>query len=286
MITIHNMQASDLDFAAGCTAAEGWASETGQVFEDFYAHHPGGCFIARQAGQPIGIGIATPYGEYGFIGELIVSPQARGRGVGRMLLDQLIGYLRQCGAQTILLDGVVRAVPLYERAGFSKICRSLRFVGAIRGRTAAGVRPMQEADLEQVFRLDRQAFGADRSFFLRRRLKRFPDMSRVLEQEGRITGFLLGRQGETPDGPWFAAGPWIVLPGVEHPEALLESLAPPGDALMLSLGILETNTEALRLVQSLNFKERLDSPWRMGLGRPGNLGASPAAFAVGSAAKG
>ena len=45
------MQCQDLDFAAGCTAAEGWASETRAQFEGSLAHDAGGCLVAAEEGR-------------------------------------------------------------------------------------------------------------------------------------------------------------------------------------------------------------------------------------------
>ncbi len=280
------MTDADLDFAASCTAAEGWVSETRLEFEGFFAHDPGGCLVAEDQGRRVGIGVATGYGEFGFIGELIVLKEMRGCGIGRMLLDGCVDYLRRRGARSILLDGVVRAVPLYERAGFRKVCRSLRFSGTVVGKPCASVRPMRAEDMQAVAQLDRQAFGADRSFFLARRLSLYPGLCKVLVMDGRLAGFIVGRRGVGPENSWTAAGPWVVAPGVECPEDLLLSLPSEGAFLQLGLGILETNQAAVSLVRSLGFVERLASPWRMLLGRPGNLGDSPLAYAVGSAAKG
>ena len=58
---------NDLDFAASCTGGENWASEGRTEFEGFFAHDPGGCLVAEEGERRIGIGIATPYGESGFI---------------------------------------------------------------------------------------------------------------------------------------------------------------------------------------------------------------------------
>ena len=148
-IIIRSMQPADLDFAAACTAAEGWSSEIRREFEGFFAHDPQGCLIAEAGDEPIGIGVATSYGATGFVGELIVLPGWRGRGVGHRLLDHAVGYLRARGAHSIYLDGVQAAVSLYQRAGFRKVCRSLRFIGTLPGEQYPGVCPMRPEHLPE-----------------------------------------------------------------------------------------------------------------------------------------
>ncbi len=280
--TIRSMQIADLSFAAACTTVEGWASETLPTFEGFYQHDSNGCFLAELAGRPVGICIATPYGRSGFIGELIVRPEVRGRGVGAALLNHAVEYLRQQGAETIYLDGVVKAVPLYERNGFRKICRSLRFFGTLKGKSHSDVRPMRTDDLPAALALDRQAFGADRSFLLARRLQLFPELCQVMVEDDKLTGFILGRRGES----WAAAGPWVIAQEARAPLRLLKGLACQVGDVTLSVGILETNRRAVELIRSLGFAVREDSPWRMALGPSSDLGASPLCFAVGTAATG
>ncbi|MFZ2097751.1 MAG: GNAT family N-acetyltransferase [Anaerolineales bacterium] len=117
-INIRQMRREDLVFAAECTAVEGWVSENWSTLEGFFLKDPQGCLLAEENGQPLGICIATYYGKCGFIGELIVRPEARGRGVGAALLNHGIGILNRRGTETVYLDGVVKAVELYERNGF------------------------------------------------------------------------------------------------------------------------------------------------------------------------
>jgi ribosomal protein S18 acetylase RimI-like enzyme len=281
-ITIRGMRKNDLAFAAQCTSAEGWVSENLATLKGFFLYQPGGCLIAEKNKQPIGMCIATGYGVDGFIGELIVHKDARGEGVGATLLRHAIQILQDQGVGTVYLDGVVKAVQLYERTGFKKICRSWRFSGKLAGRKYPSVRRMTMHDLDQVYELDRRSFGADRSFFLKRRLQLFPELSYVRENQGRISAYLSGRGGKD----WLSAGPWVVEEGRKNPEELLMAFALEAGDRQISLGILDSNPTACELVQGLGFMARPDSPWRMALGGSTNLGASSGCYAVGSAAKG
>ena len=238
-LIIRSMLAEDLAFASERTAAEGWVSENRATLDGFFFHEPEGCLVAELDGRRVGIGVATSYGHSGFIGELIVRPEARGQGIGSALLNHAVTYLQQRGARTIYLDGVVKAVDLYQRNGFRKICCSLRFSGKVDGKSHPQVRPMLEKDLPVVFDLDQRYFGADRSFFLTRRWKLFPELSKVLVEDDRVTGFILGRWGEG----WMVAGPWVVEAGVRYPQWLLEAQAVVNGDQMFSIGVLESTRE-------------------------------------------
>jgi len=281
-ISIRKMRALDLAFAASSTAGEGWVSENLSALETFFLKDPLGCLLAEEGGQPVGICIATFYGKSGVIGELIVRPDARGRGVGSVLLSYGVSFLKSKGVQTIYLDGVLKAVALYERNGFHKVCRSWRFTGNLTGVANASTRRMIVNDQEQVFALDILAFGEDRSFYLRRRFELFPELSYVMFDGERMIGYILGRGGED----WLSAGPWVTTPGTGNPLDLLNAFAIEARGRTISLGVLDTNRLACAQVQSLDFQAREDSPWRMAMGKVCDLGTSPRCFAIGSAAKG
>ena len=271
---IHTMYWDDLAFAAQCTAAEGWASEDLSALQGFY--------LAEVDGQPAGICVATLYGGSGFIGELIVRPEQRGGGMGAALLNHGVRLLQQGGAHTVYLDGVLKAVGLYERKGFRKVARSWRFSGRLAGKVYPDVRPIRADDLPAIFDLDRLAFREDRTFFLGRRWSLFPELGKVWEKDGRVVGYILGRRGTG----WVSAGPWVITPGENTPERLLESLALETGTTSISIGILDTHSHACTLARSLGLTAREDSPWRMALGRQADLGTSLMCYAVGSAAKG
>ena len=281
-MTIRPMREDDLDFAAERTAEVDWPGETREVFESFLLRDPAGCFIAESDGYRVGVCAATAYERSGFVGELIVRQEERGRGVGPGLMAEAIVYLRDRGVENIYLDGVARAVPFYESLGFRPVCRSLRFLGTVEGRPSHDVRPMRREDLPEICRLDRQAFGDDRGFFLERRLELYPKFAKVLERAGHLEGFILGLQGRG----LVAAGPWIIGPESECPLALLAGIALETAGTPLRVGVLETNSRAVAALNSLPGLVPQHASLRMVLGPSDRLGNSPLCWAVGSPAKG
>lgn len=213
-VTLRPMTMSDLEFASSLTLAEKWHSETLEEFEGFFSHAPAGCLIAEQGGRRVGIGVATPYQDAGFLGQIVVAPELRGQGIGNLIVGALLSYLRSMGVRSVYLDGTKAGAPLYERHGFRKVQPSLRYSGKICGAFHAHVRSMRIEDLDAVCSLDRTWWGADRTFFLKRRWRLYGDLCYVMEQGGVIEGYVLARRRS--DKLWI--GPWCAAAHVEEPE--------------------------------------------------------------------
>lgn len=273
---------SDLDTAASLALSVGWVSQDRQVFEIFLEHEHSHSFVAEEEGGVIGIIVATSYGRCGFLGELIVREDHRGRGLGRDLLMHATRYLQDLGAESVFLDGAAMAVPLYARNGFQRICPSLRFNGTLPPAPHPAVAPIAASDLPEICRLDRAAFGADRSYFLRRRRELFPDLCLAYRQNGTITGYLFSYRY----AGGVAVGPWVVEPAVADPLRMLAALSYYARGSILRLGVLETNALAVKLLRNAGFAEDEDVPWRMVFGKMGNLGQNLNCFAVGAPSKG
>ncbi|MCX6555974.1 MAG: GNAT family N-acetyltransferase [Candidatus Aminicenantes bacterium] len=281
-VNIRVMTPADIDFATGLTHAAGWASESLDVFTGFLEHDAPGCFIAEAGGEKAGVCIATKYVKNGFIGELVVSQHMRLLAIGQMLFKKALDHLLAAGLENIYLDGDLNAVSYYESMGFRKVCRSLRFRGRIKGKKHAHLRHANPGDLEQLCDLDRELFGDDRGFFLRRRVENYPGLCLVCEQEGRLRGWIMARPG---DG-LLAIGPWAALAGNEEAASLLEQLASENSMAAFRIGVLEKNTEAVRLLRSWPGLQETIHSWFMVRGKSDRLGNHPALYAVGSGAKG
>lgn len=87
----------------------------------------GAFFVAYDFGRPAGCGAIRRLDETkAEIKRMYVAPGARGRGIGRILLDALETEARALGVTRIVLETGERqtaAVRLYESAGFTRIPR-------------------------------------------------------------------------------------------------------------------------------------------------------------------
>ncbi len=286
-VILRQMTGEDIDFATALTRAAGWASESMDSFAAFLEHDPAGCFLAEASGEKAGVCIATRYERSGFIGELVVSRPLRLLGIGQLLFQRALDYLLAAGLETLYLDGDLNAVSYYEKMGFRKLCRSLRFRGKFKGRKHDHIRFLRPGDMDRLCALDRELFGDDRSFFLRRRLATFPRNCLVAERGGEIRGWIMARPG---DG-LLAVGPWAAL-APEEAAPLLEHLASEHGTEALRVGVLDTNSEAVRLLRAWPGLQEGIHSWRMvrrdgdAAGLQGLLGDHPALYAIGSGAKG
>ncbi len=95
--------------------------------EAIIAHEPAGAvaFAAHddRDERPVAVGLVGPEGGPGSwrVRGMATEPEARGRGAGAAVLEALIAHARANGATLVWCNARVRAVTLYERAGFRAV---------------------------------------------------------------------------------------------------------------------------------------------------------------------
>jgi N-acetylglutamate synthase len=78
-----------------------------------------------EAGESVGFGMAAIDRGFAELGSIILAPAARGRGLGRALVQSLLGWASQAGAQQAFLQVTqenTTARRLYSSVGFADIC--------------------------------------------------------------------------------------------------------------------------------------------------------------------
>jgi GNAT superfamily N-acetyltransferase len=159
----------------------------------FLLQHGWGIGI-ETAGRLVATTIVVDYApRISWISMVLVTPSQRKRGLATRLLDAAIAQIRARGT-VAGLDATPAGREVYRRLGFVDGAGLLRFEAPLTfpEPTMAGIEPL---DLQEIFELDRTAFGGERGAVLRELARRAPGLALGYRREGRLVGFALGRDG-------------------------------------------------------------------------------------------
>ena len=275
------MTNEDFDFVLNQTVREGWSS-CRDDFEELIKYDSNGSFVAEINREPIGMVCTVNYGKFGFIGNLIIAPDYRGHNYGKTLMRYAMKYLLDSGTRSLFLDGVQKAVSLYEHLGFKRITKSLRLESSFKGEKTRNTRLMSEGDFENIKTIDSLHFGGDRNDFLRMRFSKHPELSYVLECENELQGFIMGRYSNQGA---LKIGPWVMVSYSANAEELLRAIASNPSVELMKIGVLETNTAARDMLKRYGFKITTFS-WRMIYGEETKSTLSNHLYAIGGPERG
>lgn len=204
------MTEQDIPAGVRLNTLSGW-NQTAVDWNRFLGRSPLGCFVMEHDGKVVGTATTICYEDrFAWIGMVIVDPGHRKQGIGTRLLAKTVEYLDDAHIATMKLDATPEGKPLYTELGFVDEYEIERWIskrpaGAAltRGVTCAS---LSEIQMEQVFRLDKELFGADRSFLLRSVFEETPKFATAVWENGLPQGYAFGRRGLFADhlGPWMA----------------------------------------------------------------------------------
>jgi GNAT superfamily N-acetyltransferase len=205
----------------------------------------GAIFVAARRGEIVGTGAGLRFGATGWIGGLGVEPGSRRRGIASRLTGQVVDWLRDHGAETLLLQATGQGRPVYEQLGF--VAEGAYRMWAVppsrrpRRRDAhRGVRPLRASDLDAVLELDRAVTGEDRTLALR---GAWASGGYALD-DGGLRGYHL----HTPWGP----GPTVVADR-EAGLALIDTVQRPDESVRV--GVPEANVPAVEAMAARGYEE-------------------------------
>ena len=131
-------------------------------------YEPNGCFAAFSGERLIGTVTTTSYGkDLAWIGMMLVHPELRRRGIATALMRQSISYLSDRHVGCIKLDATPEGQFVYEQLGFVAEWKFHRWERSA-DQPSEIIRPNHVvSQIGQIEQVDRVAFGADRSVFLK-----------------------------------------------------------------------------------------------------------------------
>ena len=274
---ITQLTATDIPAAQQLVELAGW-NQLPVDWQRMLLAEPAGCFKACLEDQLVGTVTTITYGRtVAWIGMMLVHPDVRRQGIGKLLMQTAIDYLRARQVKHIGLDATPAGRPLYEQLGFGVAATWERWrreaaadPTAPVGSAAAVIQPNIPAAARQ---LDQLACGFDRWDFIRR----LCDDSTCVTS-GRCS-FGLTRPGRLAN----YLGPVVVEHSDDASPILRVLLASSRQAYLWDIP--PYNAAALALANSLHFTP-VRTLYRMWLGPTGPAGQPTNLYAISDPATG
>jgi len=187
----------DMDPFLHLASAENWICDRWE-FAFLLRHFPQGCLAARMDDAPVAFITSIKYGKSGWVGNLVVRKELRGKGIGSALMKRTLATLVDAGARTIWLTASEAGKSIYERSGFIVADMVKRWFGI--GTAGSYVEP-GDIFATDILAMDHSGWGDMRECLFTELLER----GTVTVKSG---GFLIGQpcNGSMQLGPWGALG--------------------------------------------------------------------------------
>lgn len=199
MLQIRKMIHEDLSHGLRLKEQAGW-NQVEADWRRLFDLQPDGCFLAEHDGMPVGTVTTSRFGSVAWIAMMLVDEAFRGQGIGRRLMTRALEDLEQHEVRSVRLDATPMGRPLYESLGFVPETTFIRFGGIFR--PGPGVPTSSSSfstdHVQEVFTLDREVTGTDRSRLISRLIAEPTVSLRVIAEERdepRALGYLLSRPG-------------------------------------------------------------------------------------------
>lgn len=283
-VTLRRMEAADVPVAMDLKNIAGW-NQTVKDWLGYLEFEPEGCFVAEAAGKRVGTATSIAYGDrFGWIGMVLVHPDARRLGLGSALLRRAIDYLQRRGVACVKLDATPMGRKVYVPLGFQDEYELSRYEGVAPNTeeaTAAGVQFMTEGDLPAVIAFDAAAFGAERGAVIRSMSRRNLEYCFVArDDDSKVCGYLIARDGlnAVQIGPWIARDATVA-------DTLLRAFLRRVCGKRVFVDVPHPNAPAVALIEKHGFKVQRGF-MRMFLGENRHPGDPRQVFGTSSAEKG
>jgi GNAT superfamily N-acetyltransferase len=199
-----------------------------------------GCYLYREQQRLVALVTAVKYETSGWIGNLFVTKERRGAGIGTALTEAALDALASLGVTTYWLAATEAGEPIYKKLGFAFVDRIHQWFGFGRqGSWPASVSAFTPKMIEQ----DQAAWGHKREKIVS-----------ALGARGRVfagkDGFLIAHEWNG----FVRLGPWVGSDRVAAEELLDLALTEAGAARPVLAQVPSRNVAACVLLMSRNFK--------------------------------
>jgi GNAT superfamily N-acetyltransferase len=252
MFHVKKMEISDFPFAVQVANAMNW-NMSSEDFRFMMKLEPEGCFVLFQNLERLGIVTSISYGKVGWFGNLVVREDIRREGVGRILANHAISYLKNLGVETIGIYAYPHLVSFYENLGFE---RDVDFAVLKRKATFSftevGLQEAPKKNISKLIDFDEQYFGANRQKLLQAILLSHRNLCYISTENSKIAGYVTAKlYSKTAE-----VGPLVCQVNHEREAALLlESILARLNGVEVFIYIPKKETKLLEVLYKKGFIE-------------------------------
>ena len=196
-ITTDQFNFDDIDVFISTVASEELVCNKWE-FEFLLHTFPQGCFVCRADGFPVAFITSLGYGLRGWVSNLYVRTDWRGRGLGKMLTELAINSLLSSGVQSIWLSASKEAKGIYQTLGFIGIDAINLWMGRSQAGMPGGMTGI-DGDMDRMIFLDQACWGNRRD-----------DLMTTISKQGTVfakpNAFIVIRRWNTG---FMLMGPWV-----------------------------------------------------------------------------
>ena len=249
MLRIRPMKTTDFRWVIELTSKEHWGFGIRDL-KRMVALDPKGCLVAVLDGRPIGLTTTISYGKkLAWIGNVVVDRKHRGAGIGTSLVQSAITHVLRSHVKRIGLNAYPENESMYERLGFRTVDGFVRL--SISRETGKPANESPKIPFGQIMKLDKRAFGADRTRLLQHLLREFPRGWTWTLKGAEVSGYSIVKEYQDSS----EIGPSVCQDvNQERIARLLQSSIALARKWPLELSIPESNWTVLEAVTRLGFR--------------------------------
>jgi ribosomal protein S18 acetylase RimI-like enzyme len=229
----------DVDPFLELAAAEGWICDRWE-FDFLLRTFPQGCLVERANGRAAAFVTSIKHGRSGWIGNLLVREELRGKGSGAALMKEALNSLAEAGAETVWLTASGQGRSIYERLGFVAIDTIKRWTGQGRAGDVAASRGISTA---RMVNLDHAGWGDRREAIIA-----------AVAERGTVCGEYDGFLVAQPSAVGIQLGPWGCSSREAAAKHLDKALATAGAGTRVFLDVPVRNVAASALLSARSFR--------------------------------
>jgi ribosomal protein S18 acetylase RimI-like enzyme len=253
MPQIRTMRATDIPSVVRLCDQENWGITRSDLKRILHIN-PRGSFLAVDGTRKLGLITTTSFGRHlAWIGNVIVDRNHRGKDIGRRLVEHAVNYLCGTRVRHIALYCFNENLPFYKHLGFVREASFLRLKrkgGSVRFRNSR-FNFDDSPRLDEVLRIDKGAFGADRSKLIRAMLTERAARFIAAYNGSVIKSYIMIKKYED----MCELGPWVsTKPQRNEPKEMLRLALAGTRGKPVETSILRNNRLVLTLLRSHGFR--------------------------------